>query len=98
MEGEKEVRGESSSSSSSPILFLFSLLAVVDDFTTSSKELEEELERELASTEVIQSELQSKITKLEGEKEEWKVSFTSHSLFLFPRCPPSIERAAQIRS
>lgn len=50
-----------------------SLTASADDFQTSSKELEEELERELAATEKQQAELKDRIQKLEAEKEEWKV-------------------------
>ena len=44
-----------------------------DDFQSSSKELEEELERELLATEEAQQDLRAKITKLEGEKDDWKV-------------------------
>ena len=45
-----------------------------DEFQTSSKELEDELERELAATEKQQTDLREKIKRLEGEKEDWKVS------------------------
>ena len=44
-----------------------------DEFQASSKELEDELERELQATEKQQAELKEKINRLEGEKEEWKV-------------------------
>lgn len=55
------------------------IVALTDDFQASSKELEEELERELASTESVQADLRAKIVRLESEKEEWKVrtSFAS---------------------
>lgn len=46
----------------------------VDEFQASSKELEDELEKELAATEKQQAELKERIKRLEGEKEEWKVS------------------------
>lgn len=48
-------------------------VAFTDDFQASSKELEEELERELASTESVQADLRAKIVRLESEKEDWKV-------------------------
>jgi uncharacterized protein HemX len=44
-----------------------------DEFQASSKELEDELERELAATEKQQTDLREKIKRLEGEKEDWKV-------------------------
>lgn len=47
---------------------------VLDEFQASSKELEDELERELADTEKQQAELKEKIKRLEAEKEDWKVS------------------------
>jgi hypothetical protein len=37
--------------------------------------LEDELERELAATEKQQTDLREKIKRLEGEKEDWKVSY-----------------------
>ncbi|EIW71989.1 hypothetical protein TREMEDRAFT_25219 [Tremella mesenterica DSM 1558] len=46
--------------------------AELDEFQASSKELEDELERELAATEKHQAELKEKINRLEAEKEEWK--------------------------
>lgn len=49
------------------------IVASTDDFQASSKELEEELERELASTESVQADLRAKTVRLELEKEEWKV-------------------------
>jgi nuclear distribution protein NudE len=47
--------------------------AELDEFQASSKELEDELERELGATEKQQAELKEKIQRLEAEKEEWKV-------------------------
>lgn len=48
-----------------------------DEFQASSKELEDELERELLATEKQQTELKEKIKRLEAEKDEWKVSTPS---------------------
>jgi septal ring factor EnvC (AmiA/AmiB activator) len=45
-----------------------------DEFQASSKELEDELEKELAATEKQQAELKERIKRLEEEKEDWKVS------------------------
>lgn len=56
------------------ISFPVSLCLVTDDFQASSKELEDELERELAANEARHEDLTAKNVKLEGEKEEWKVS------------------------
>jgi chaperonin cofactor prefoldin len=50
------------------------VLILKDEFQASSKELEDELERELAATEKQQADLREKIKRLEGEKEDWKVS------------------------
>jgi hypothetical protein len=44
-----------------------------DDFQVSSKELEDELERELESTEEAKRELEGRIEQLERIVEEWKV-------------------------
>lgn len=55
--------------------------AELDEFQQSSKELEDELEKELSATEKVQMELKERITRLEGEKDEWKVG--SPSLLLF---------------
>jgi hypothetical protein len=44
-----------------------------DDFQVSSKELEDELERELESTEEAKRELEGRIEQLERSVEEWKV-------------------------
>jgi DNA-binding transcriptional regulator GbsR (MarR family) len=49
-------------------------LTCLDEFQASSKELEDELERELSATEKQQTELKEKIKRLEAEKDEWKVS------------------------
>lgn len=48
--------------------------AELDDFQVSSRELEEELEKELERTERAQHELKVKAAKAEQEKDEWKVS------------------------
>ena len=50
-----------------------------DEFQASSKELEDELEKELAATEKQRAELKEKIKRLEVEKEEWRVSCRSGS-------------------
>ena len=47
--------------------------AELDDFQRSSKELEDELERELERTEKTQQELRVKAAKAESERDEWKV-------------------------
>ena len=50
--------------------------AELDDFQVSSRELEEELERELERTEKAQKDLKVKAAKAEQEKDEWKVGTT----------------------
>ena len=45
----------------------------LDDFHTSSKELEEELERELQRTEKAHQDMKVKLERAEGERDEWKV-------------------------
>jgi hypothetical protein len=50
-----------------------SVTLISDEFQQSSKELEDELERELSMTEKAQAELKDRIVRLEAEKEEWKV-------------------------
>lgn len=47
--------------------------AELDDFHHSSKELEEELERELERTEKAQQDLKIKVARAEMEREDWKV-------------------------
>lgn len=47
--------------------------AELDDFHHSSKELEEELEKELERTEKVQQDLKIKVAKAEQERDEWKV-------------------------
>jgi nuclear distribution protein NudE len=44
-----------------------------DEFQASSKELEDELEKELAATEKQQTDLKEKIKRLEAEKEDSRV-------------------------
>ena len=56
-----------------PCLSALELIGPEDDFQASSKELEDELERELLVTERQQSELKDRIKRLEVEKEESKV-------------------------
>nr|VWO94225.1 Structural maintenance of chromosomes protein [Ganoderma boninense] len=51
--------------------------AELDDFHHSSKELEEELERELERTEKAQQELKVKVARAETERDEWKAKFMS---------------------
>jgi nuclear distribution protein NudE len=46
---------------------------MADEFQQSSKELEEELEKDLLTTEKEKLELKEKIVRLEIEKDEWKV-------------------------
>ena len=47
--------------------------AELDDFHHSSKELEEELEKELERTEKAQQDLKIKVAKAEQERDDWKV-------------------------
>ncbi len=55
--------------------------AELDDFQHSSKELEEELERELDRTEKVQKELRVKVSVAESQSAEWKVrANTQHTL------------------
>ncbi|KAI0756666.1 hypothetical protein C8Q80DRAFT_1090112 [Daedaleopsis nitida] len=49
--------------------------AELDDFHHSSKELEEELERELERTEKAQQELKVKVARAEQERDDWKAKF-----------------------
>ncbi|KIO20695.1 hypothetical protein M407DRAFT_29686 [Tulasnella calospora MUT 4182] len=49
--------------------------AELDEFTRTSKELEEELERDLVRTEKAEEELRMKVAKVEGERDEWKSKF-----------------------
>lgn len=57
--------------------------AELDDFQVSSRELEEELERELERTEKAQKDLKVKAAKAEQEKDEWKVSVSICSQYRF---------------
>jgi len=52
----------------------------LDDFHQSSKELEEELERELQRTEKAQQDLKVKVEWAARERDDWKVT----CLQLFP--------------
>lgn len=56
--------------------------AELDDFHQASKELEAELENELQRTEKAQQDLQAKVIRAEGERDEWKVRYDSLHLFL----------------
>jgi hypothetical protein len=56
----------------------------LDDFHQSSKELEEELERELLRTEKAQQELRVKVERAENERDSWKVHRFYHLLSLVP--------------
>jgi hypothetical protein len=56
--------------------------AELDDFHQASKELEAELENELQRTEKAQQDLQAKVIRAEGERDEWKVHYNSWHLFL----------------
>ncbi|KAH8120407.1 hypothetical protein DFH11DRAFT_1873584 [Phellopilus nigrolimitatus] len=51
--------------------------AELDDFQRSSKELEEELERELDRTEKTMQDLRVKATRAETERDDWKAKFMS---------------------
>jgi len=45
----------------------------LDDFVHSSKELEEELLRELERTEKTQKDLKDRISRVESDRDDWKV-------------------------
>jgi hypothetical protein len=47
--------------------------AELDEFHTSSKELEEELIKEIERTEKAQQDLRVKVSRVETERDEWKV-------------------------
>ncbi|KAF9240888.1 hypothetical protein BU15DRAFT_87461 [Melanogaster broomeanus] len=49
----------------------------LDEFHTSSKELEEELIKEIERTEKAQQDLKVKICRIETERDEWKSKFVS---------------------
>ncbi|KAI0704838.1 hypothetical protein BC835DRAFT_1315347 [Cytidiella melzeri] len=49
----------------------------LDDFQVSSRELEEELEKELARTEKAQQDLKVKAARAEHERDEWKSKFVT---------------------
>ncbi|OCH95771.1 hypothetical protein OBBRIDRAFT_767030 [Obba rivulosa] len=51
--------------------------AELEDFQQSSKDLEEEMEREILRTEKAQMELQAKVAKAERERDDWKSKFMS---------------------
>ena len=50
--------------------------AELDEFQRSSRELEEELVRELEHNEKSQQDLRVKVARTESEREEWKVSLS----------------------
>lgn len=47
--------------------------AELDDFVHSSKELEEELLRELERNEKVQKDLKDKVSAVEADRDNWKV-------------------------
>lgn len=47
--------------------------AELDEFHASSKELEDELIKEIDRTEKAQQDLKVKVARTESEREEWKV-------------------------
>ncbi|KAI9572857.1 hypothetical protein HD554DRAFT_2202688 [Boletus coccyginus] len=51
--------------------------AELDEFHTSSKELEEELVKEIERTEKAQQDLKVKVARVETERDEWKSKFMS---------------------
>lgn len=50
-----------------------------EEFQQSSKELEDEMEQELAANDKQQADLRERIKRLEAEKEEWRVCIPSPS-------------------
>ncbi|KIK28438.1 hypothetical protein PISMIDRAFT_68038, partial [Pisolithus microcarpus 441] len=51
--------------------------AELDEFHTSSKELEEELIKEIERTEKAQQDLKVKVSRVESDRDEWKSKFIS---------------------
>lgn len=62
----------------------------LDDFVHSSKELEEELLRELERTEKTQKELKDKISRVEYDREDWKVRCPLHTSILWKWLGPHV--------
>lgn len=58
--------------------------AELDEFHHASKELEAELESELARTEQAQQDLKIKVSRAESERDDWKVCFVSALLVIRP--------------
>jgi predicted nucleic acid-binding Zn-ribbon protein len=54
--------------------------AALDEFQVSSRELEEELEKELQSTEKVCGDLKSRCEQLKRESEDWKVGLFSYTV------------------
>lgn len=46
----------------------------LDEFTRASKELEEEMERDLERNENEKEQLRARVSKLEGDRDDWKVT------------------------
>ena len=53
----------------------------LDDFVHSSKDLEEELLRELERTEKTQKDLKDRISRVEVDRDDWKVRACHPSAF-----------------
>ena len=59
----------------------------LDEFQTSSRELEEELEKDLERSEKAKQELENRVAKIDNEKDDWKVRiYSSFSLSPSPVC------------
>lgn len=54
------------------------LKLALSEFQSSSKELEDEMEKELANTERRETELRLETERLRSELEAWKVCFHAH--------------------
>lgn len=52
----------------------------LDEFQLSSRELEEELEKDLERSEKAKTELENKVAKIEDDRDTWKVSMLARHL------------------
>lgn len=64
----------------------------LDEFQTSSRELEEELEKDLERSEKAKQDLENKVAKVDNEKDEWKVRISSPMLACWFNEPTIIEQ------
>lgn len=60
--------------------------AELQDFQATSKDLEDELVKELERTEKTQQELKVKVARAEGERDEWKVLYQFYNISTLANC------------